>query len=34
MKDKQIASLEELMALARELNVKMIACTMSMDAME
>ena len=33
MKDKQIASLEELMALARELNVKMIACTMSMDAM-
>ena len=33
MKDKQIASLEELMGLARELNVKMIACTMSMDAM-
>jgi peroxiredoxin family protein len=33
MKDKQIASLEELMALARELDVKMIACTMSMDAM-
>jgi peroxiredoxin family protein len=33
MKDKQIATLEELMALARELNVKMIACTMSMDAM-
>jgi peroxiredoxin family protein len=33
MKDKQIASLEELMAIARELGVKMIACTMSMDAM-
>ena len=33
MKDKGIASLEELMALARELDVKMIACTMSMDAM-
>jgi peroxiredoxin family protein len=33
MKDKQIASLEELMAIAREMHVKMIACTMSMDAM-
>ena len=33
MKDKQIASPEELFALAREMNVKMIACTMSMDAM-
>jgi peroxiredoxin family protein len=33
MKDKQIASLEELMALACEMDVKMIACTMSMDAM-
>jgi peroxiredoxin family protein len=33
MKDKEIASLEELMALARELDVKMIACSMSMDAM-
>jgi peroxiredoxin family protein len=33
MKDKQIATLEELMALARELDVKLIACTMSMDAM-
>ena len=33
MKDKEIASLEELMGMARELNVKMIACTMSMDAM-
>ena len=33
MADKQIASLEELMRLARDLGVKMIACTMSMDAM-
>jgi peroxiredoxin family protein len=33
MKDKDIASLEELLALAREMGVKMIACTMSMDAM-
>lgn len=33
MKDKEIASLEELMAIARDLDVKMIACTMSMDAM-
>jgi peroxiredoxin family protein len=33
MKDKGIASLEELIALAREMGVKMIACTMSMDAM-
>jgi peroxiredoxin family protein len=33
MKDKEIASLEELMGIARDLNVKMIACTMSMDAM-
>ena len=33
MKDKEIASLEELMGIARELNVKMIACTMSMDVM-
>ncbi len=33
LRDKQIASLEELMALARELDIKMIACTMSMDAM-
>jgi peroxiredoxin family protein len=33
MKDKEIASLEELMGIARELDVKMIACTMSMDAM-
>jgi peroxiredoxin family protein len=33
MKDKQIATLEELMAVAADLNVKLIACTMSMDAM-
>ena len=33
MKDKGIATLEELMGLAREMDVKMIACTMSMDAM-
>lgn len=33
MKDKDIASLEELMALGRDLDIKMIACTMSMDAM-
>jgi peroxiredoxin family protein len=33
MKDKQIASLEELMDVARELGVRMMACTMSMDAM-
>jgi len=33
MKDKQIATLEELIDLAREMGVKMIACTMSMDAM-
>jgi peroxiredoxin family protein len=33
MKDKGIATLEELIALARELDVKMTACTMSMDAM-
>lgn len=33
MKDKQIASLEELMAMARDLGVRMMACTMSMDAM-
>ncbi len=33
MKEKQIASLEELMDVARELGVRMMACTMSMDAM-
>ena len=33
MKEEGIASLEELMGMARELGVKMTACTMSMDAM-
>lgn len=33
MKEQQIASLEELMTMARELGVKMTACSMSMDAM-
>ncbi|HYN03572.1 MAG TPA: DsrE/DsrF/DrsH-like family protein [Vicinamibacteria bacterium] len=33
MKDKQIATLEELIGIARDMDVKMIACTMSMDAM-
>ncbi len=33
MKDKDISSLEELIDMARDLDVKMIACTMSMDAM-
>ena len=33
MKEQGIASLEDLMGMARELGVKMTACTMSMDAM-
>jgi peroxiredoxin family protein len=33
MRDKNIASLEELMDVAREMGVTMMACTMSMDAM-
>ena len=33
MKEKNIASLEELMDIAKDLGVKIIACTMSMDAM-
>jgi peroxiredoxin family protein len=33
MKEQGIATLEELMAMARDLGVKMTACTMSMDAM-
>jgi len=33
MKEKNIASLEELMGVAREMGVKLMACTMSMDAM-
>lgn len=33
MKEQNVSSVEEMMALARELGVKMIACTMSMDVM-
>jgi peroxiredoxin family protein len=33
MKEQGISSLEELMSMARDLGVKMTACTMSMDAM-
>jgi peroxiredoxin family protein len=33
MKEKNVASVEELMDIARDLGVKMIACTMSMDVM-
>ncbi|MFQ5527840.1 MAG: DsrE/DsrF/DrsH-like family protein [Thermoanaerobaculia bacterium] len=33
MKDKNVASLEEMMDLARELDVKMVACEMSRDVM-
>jgi peroxiredoxin family protein len=33
MKEKGIASLEELMDIARDMGVRIIACTMSMDAM-
>ncbi|HEY0593416.1 MAG TPA: DsrE/DsrF/DrsH-like family protein [Thermoanaerobaculia bacterium] len=33
MKEKDVTSLEEMMDLARELGVKRIACTMSMDVM-
>lgn len=33
MKEKQLTSLEELIALARELGVRFVACTMSMEAM-
>lgn len=33
MAEKNIASLEELMGVARDMGVKMTACTMSMDAM-
>jgi peroxiredoxin family protein len=33
MKDKNIASLEELIEVARDLGVRFMACTMSMDAM-
>lgn len=33
MKEKDIASVDELFALAREMGVRQIACTMSMDVM-
>ena len=33
MSEKEVASAEELFAMAREMGVKMIACTMSMDVM-
>jgi peroxiredoxin family protein len=33
MKERQIASLEELVAVGRELGIRMIACTMSMEAL-
>jgi peroxiredoxin family protein len=33
MKEKNVTSVEEMMALAREMGVKMIGCTMSMDVM-
>ena len=33
MKKQQVASLEDLIELARELGVRMIGCTMSMDVM-
>jgi len=33
MKQKKVASLEELMDTAKELGVKLVACTMSMDVM-
>ena len=33
MRDKDVTSIDELFRMAREMNVKMIACTMSMDVM-
>jgi peroxiredoxin family protein len=33
MRDKQVASVDELFDMARQLGVKLIACTMSMDVM-
>ena len=33
MKDKDVASVEELFAMAREMGVRMVACTMTMDVM-
>jgi peroxiredoxin family protein len=33
MRDKQVASIDELFDMARQMDVKLIACTMSMDVM-
>ena len=33
MKDKDVASVEELFAMARDLGVRIVACTMTMDVM-
>jgi peroxiredoxin family protein len=33
MREKQVASLEELVALAREMGVRVVGCQMSMDVM-
>ncbi len=33
MRDKQVASIDELFDMARQMGVKLIACTMSMDVM-
>jgi peroxiredoxin family protein len=33
MKDKDVASVEELFTMAREMGVRMVACTMTMDVM-
>jgi peroxiredoxin family protein len=33
MKEKNIVSLQELMEMAKELDIKMVACTMSMDVL-
>jgi peroxiredoxin family protein len=33
MRDKDVTSIDELFGMAREMNVKMIACTLSMDVM-
>ena len=33
MKDKDVASVEELFAMAREMGVRIVACTMTMDVM-
>ena len=33
MKDKDVASVEELFTMAREMGVRIVACTMTMDIM-